>query len=495
MEVPIEPDSIQRLASMIAPDRSAELGLLADRARQVLAGRTVWNINSTARGGGVAEMLQTLLGYGRGAGVDTRWLVLDGDPEFFAMTKRLHNWLHGDPGDGGPLGDREGAHYRAVMTRNQSWVIGLIRRGDIVMLHDPQTAGLVDGLKSAGAVVVWRCHIGSDTSNSYTEQGWNFLRPLVQKADAFVFSRASYAPAWVPTSRLAMIAPSIDPFSSKNESLDVAEVRDILRRAGLLVGRTDAEPPGSHPPGDQRPAVRARRDLIVEGAPISFDDRLVVQVSRWDRLKDMAGVLTGFAAVETPDDVHLMLVGPDLGGVTDDPEGAAVLQECRDIWRTLPTAVRSRVHLVCLPMDDVRENALMVNAIQRHAAVVVQKSLAEGFGLTVTEALWKSRPVIAGAVGGIRDQITDGQQGTLLSDPHDLAAFGVALRRMLADPEGAARQGAVGHERVRDHYLPDRHLRQFLDLFTDLMTPTSGGRLNPPVDTAPPPPGRRPDLT
>ena len=193
-----------------------------------------------------------------------------------------------------------------------------------------------------------------------------------------------------------------------------------------------------------------------------------MQVSRWDRLKDMAGVLVGFVkmAADGPDDAHLMLVGPDVSGVTDDPEGAEVLADCRALWQTVPEPIRSRVHLASIPMDDVDENAIIVNALQRHAYLIVQKSLVEGFGLTVTEAMWKARPVIASGVGGIKDQIVDGRDGLLISDPFDLDGLAAAMAGLLDDPELANRLGVAGQARVVDRFLGDRHLAQYVDLFT-----------------------------
>jgi trehalose synthase len=169
-------------------------------------------------------------------------------------------------------------------------------------------------------------------------------------------------------------------------------------------------------------------------------------------------------------DVHLMLVGPEVSGVTDDPEGEEVLAECRRCWRGLPREVRRRVHLVALPMDDVDENAHIVNAVQQHATVVVQKSLVEGFGLTVTEAMWKGRAVIASAVGGIQDQIVDGRDGLLLPDPRNLEAFSGALGRVLRDRPLAESLGAAGRARVQDQFLGDRHLAQYVDLFATLLS-------------------------
>jgi trehalose synthase len=186
----------------------------------------------------------------------------------------------------------------------------------------------------------------------------------------------------------------------------------------------------------------------------------------------MPGVLTGFVkmAENGPDDAHLMLAGPDVSGVSDDPEGAEVLSECRALWRTVPTAIRERVHLASIPMDDVDENAVIINALQRHAYLVVQKSLVEGFGLTVTEAMWKARPMIASRVGGIQDQIVDGRDGLLIDDPYDLDAFAAAMIRLLVDRPLADRLGAAAYTRVHDEFIGDRHLAQYVDLFERLIT-------------------------
>ena len=471
-DVEIDPIALDRLASLLDPPRVARIWEYAEHARALLGGRTVWNVNATAQGGGVAEMLQALLSYARGAGVETRWLVLDGIPEFFRLTKRLHNNLHGATGDGGPLGDEERKVYEQVLAENLEFLRTVVRTGDVVLLHDPQSAGLVAGLRELGAHVVWRCHIGRDSATELTDAAWEFLRRYIQEADAVIFSRRVYAPFWVDPARLWLIAPSLDPFSAKNCELPKADVSAALRQAGLakipqdsgslsFVGRSGA-------PGE----VRRHDDLILAGGPLPGNARVVLQVSRWDRLKDMTGVLTGFAdrLPLMPEDVHLMLVGPEVSGVTDDPEGAEVLAECLDLWRSRTPDERSRIHLCSLPMDDVDENAHLVNALQRHADVVVQKSLVEGFGLTVTEPMWKGRPVVASKVGGIQDQIVDGVSGLLLPDPTDLDMFGDLLLDVLHDDELARRLGTAARERVRDMFIGDRHLIQYVDLFDHLIT-------------------------
>jgi trehalose synthase len=475
-EVHVQDVPLEMLASQQAPGRAEELRARARRAVALLGDRTVWNISSTAHGGGVAEMLQTVLAYGRGAGVDTRWLVIEGAPEFFTVTKRIHNLLHGSPGDEGPLGPAEREVYQAVLDADFPAIAELVRPGDVVLLHDPQTAGLVDGIRSLGAIPVWRCHIGRDGHNPSTSRGWTFLRDLVSGAEGFVFSRASYAPDFVGPERLTVIAPSLDPFSTKNQPIDDADVLAVLRRASLVAdGITVPDPVG--PRFVRRDGsvgtVRPHTGLVVDDEPVPEEARLVLQVSRWDRLKDMGGLLAGVAERldRLPDDVHLLLVGPDVAGVDDDPEGAEVLQECRDFRAELPAATRGRVHLAQLPMDDGDENAVLVNALQRHAAVVVQKSLEEGFGLTVTEPMWKARPVVASAVGGIRDQIVDGESGLLLADPRDPDELVGALTRLLDDPAYAGRLGAAARERVRERFLPDRHLVQYGELFDRVVRP------------------------
>ena len=470
IDVEISPLPTERLAALLTPERADAWRETALRGRDVLVGRTVWNVNSTAAGGGVAEMLASLLAYGRGAGVDTRWAVLHGDADFFRLTKRIHNELHGAPGDGGALGQAERATYERVTQANLAELAPRVRPGDIVLLHDPQTAGLAPGLRGSGAHVVWRCHIGADDTNECTDAGWAFLRPYVGAADAFVFTRARYAPAWIPREQLAVVPPSIDPYAVKNRELTDEEVTRVLHLVGIVDGGPVPAPVEFLGRDADVRRVRPHASLLGAAAPLAPDTPVVVQVSRWDHLKDMAGVMTAFVeCVADPfPSAHLLLVGPSVDGVSDDPEGAEVLAECRRAWSVLAPGVRERVHLVQVPMDDLDENALIVNAIQRRADVVVQKSIAEGFGLTVTEAMWKARPVVAGAVGGIPDQIVDRRDGVLVA-PRDLDAAGAAIAGLLADPDRAARLGSAARQRVREDFLGDRHLRQYVDLFARLV--------------------------
>jgi trehalose synthase len=470
-EVEVQAIDAARLEPLIGTERMARFEQTAETARATLAGSSVLNVNSTGAGGGVAEMLQTLLSYARGAGIDARWLVIEGDPAFFAITKRIHNGLYGSPGDGGELGEAEHRLFEHVLRGNADELLALIRPGDVVLIHDPQPAALVAAAKSAGARVVWRCHVGLDHSNEWSERAWEFLGPYIADADAVVVSRAGFAPPWADPAEVHVIPPSIDPFSAKNEPMSLRNARLTLSYVGLLDGPTETPPEVPYTRRDGSPGrVTTRVDVVQEGPPPSEDAPLVVQISRWDWMKDMAGVMNGFVQHVDPSlGAHLLLCGPVVTGVADDPEAAQVLDQCVGLWRELPDATRSRVHLACVPMADPDENAAIVNAIQRHAAVVVQKSLAEGFGLTVAEAMWKRRPVVASAVGGIVDQIEDGTHGLLVKDPSDLRAFGAAVESLLQDGAAAARLAENAQRRVADEFLGDRHLEQYGLLFEQLL--------------------------
>jgi trehalose synthase len=451
----------------VLPPAAAQVLHEAERAgRTELAGRRIWNVNSTARGGGVAEMLGPLLAYARGAGVDARWAVVDGDPGFFAVTKRLHNRLHGMAGDGGPLGDDERRAYEAALEPNARDLVALLEPGDIVILHDPQTAGLV-GRLPRDVSVIWRCHVGLDVPNELAREAWWFLEPYVRQADAYVFSREAFVWEHLDPAKRAIIAPSIDVFAPKNAELTTETVAAVLAASGLRRGRPG---PTTFQRLDGRAGQVRRQATMLEDRRLEADDRYVLQISRWDSLKDPIGVIEGFVEHVAPfTDAHLVYAGPDVSAVADDPEGAEVYAFACARWRALPAAARERIHLALLPMDDFEENAVIVNALQRGADVVVQKSLAEGFGLTVAEAMWKRRPVVASRIGGIQDQIEHGVSGLLLDDPTDLAAYGAAVLELLGDPGRAAAMGAAAHERVRDRYLGTHSLLDYLALFERLL--------------------------
>jgi trehalose synthase len=403
-------------------------------------------------------------------------LVIDGPPEFFALTKRIHNRLHGTQGDGGALDQEARQLYERVLADNAAAFADRVHEGDVVILHDPQTAGLIEAMHAEGAAVIWRCHVGLDDPNDLTRQAWDFLLPYVEQADAYVFSRESFAWEGLDRERLVVIAPSIDVFAPKNIDLDPEVVGAVLRACGVLAGGPDPER-AMFTRQDGTPGRIERRALIYEDEPLHPDAPTVVQISRWDALKDPLGVIRGFAE-HVPLDLgaHLLYAGPAVEAVADDPEGERVLREAIALRAELPLDARRRLHLATLPMDDPEENAIMVNALQRHASVIVQKSLAEGFGLTVAEAMWKARPVVASRIGGIQDQIVHGESGLLLDDPNDLAAYGAAVARLLADEPLAERLGRSARARVRDRFLSVRSLQDYIAVIHKVLVGTGAAR-------------------
>jgi trehalose synthase len=331
---------------------------------------------------------------------------------------------------------------------------------------------MLPALRAAADVrLIWRAHIGLDLPNDLARDAWSFLTPYLGEADAYVFSREAFAWEDLDHSRVSVIPPSIDAFSPKNHGMAFTSVTAVLRAAGLAAG--------DHQPHravferlDGSVGFVERRARLVEEKELQLDSPLLAQVSRWDALKDPLGVLAAFTEhVRADQEPHLLLAGPDVTAVTDDPEGAVVFAQAEAAWHDLPLNVRRRVHLAQLPMEDPEENAVIVNALQRRADVVAQKSLAEGFGLTVAEAMWKGRPVVATRVGGIQDQIEDGRTGILV-DPLDLRAFGEQVSVLLEDPHAAERIGEAARERVRARFLAPRHLGQYVDLLERILVAT-----------------------
>jgi trehalose synthase len=458
VQIPSHP--IERFRPLLGGDYPL-VEAAAERARQQLEGRAIWHVSSTLRGGGVAEMLHSLLPYVRGAGLDTRWIVLRERPEFFALTKRLHNNLHCQPGDGGGLDEGERDLYEGTLAESGRQLTPLLREGDVVFLHDPQTAGLVPAVKAAGATVIWRCHIGADHPDETARAAWSFLLPYLRGADVYVFSRREYAWDVLDRDKVRIMAPSIDPFSPKNQDLDPGTVTAILRAIGISDGAPPTTP--SFTRADGTPGRVERHGEVIQDQHLPEAATVVVQISRWDRLKDHRGLLECFESHLADTELHLVLAGPETAAVADDPEGAAVWEEIKAARANLAEHLRRRVHLVSLPMFDLEENAAMVNALQRRADVIVQKSVAEGFGLTVAEAMWKGKPVIGSRVGGIQDQIVDGVSGVLV-DPHDLDGVAAAIISVCGDPERAAQLGEQARRRVGERFLAATRLAEYVEL-------------------------------
>ena len=330
-------------------------------------------------------------------------------------------------------------------------------------------------LERAGATVIWSCHIGIDHDNEYSRNAWRCLRPRLTGVRRFVFSRYTSLPEWLGGAETSILTPGIDPGSTKNLPMPDGAARAILQHLGLAAGVPAATP--AYDCTDGSTARLAGRPTVLDsdGAPDWDRDPVVVSLARWDRIKDPLGILDGFlerALAATG--AHLLLAGPDPGHVADDPEAEAVLAGVRERWRRLPPRARARVHVACLPLTPAEESAAMVNAIQRLAAVVVKKSLQEGFGLGVTEAMWKARPVVASAVGGHLEQVQHRHSGLLVADPADIGAFGDAIVELLQEPPLAARLGQAARERARALFLNDRHFVRWVEVFGSALEPRAG---------------------
>ena len=398
--------------SSAGPQVVEELFLLSEKVK----GLTVQHVNSTAVGGGVAEILNRMVPLLCELGMNAKWDVIKGGEKFFKVTKKLHNALHGKPEDIGP------DDFSVFMETSELNNAAMELAADIFFIHDPQPIALINRRDTLAGKWIWRCHV--DVSNP-DPRVWNFLRPFIDRYEAVVFSAPSFSRK-LPVRQL-LIAPSIDPLSDKNKELPQEVIDQVLQRFGL-----DPEKP------------------------------IVTQISRFDYLKDPLGVIEAFEMVQRRVDCQLVLAG---GEAADDPEAAEVLAKTRDRASGNPD-----IHVLAIPSGSNIE----INALQRASSVVVQKSLKEGFGLTVSEALWKAKPVVASAVGGITLQIAHKYSGLLC---HSIEGAAHGIKQLLQNPDYAKKLGENGREHVRHNHLLTRHLRDYLLLFLSLYHPEDVVRL------------------
>ncbi len=391
------PVTLQDYAHVVGAEILEELKVIAGRVRE----KRLQNINSTSVGGGVAEILTRMIPLLRELGVDATWDVIKGDQAFFNVTKALHNALHGAAE---PITEDMLECFRSHTEMN---LREINFTGDVIWIHDPQPAGLIAAKKQIGRQWVWRCHIDISTPD---KRAWEFLRPYVDQYDASVYSMPDFA-QHLPIPQF-MMSPSIDPLSEKNRELEQVEIGRILEKY----------------------SIDPRRPILT-------------QISRFDRLKDPVGVIASYKMIKRRRDCQLVLAG---GGASDDPEGELVLQEVREAAGTDPD-----IHVLLLPPFSDLE----INALVRASTIVFQKSIKEGFGLTVSEALWKKKPVIGSAVGGIKIQIVNGVTGFLVHSPEGAASRALQL---LADPELCKRMGENGYQHVKQNFLLTRNVKDYL---------------------------------
>ncbi len=393
-------------AKIIRPQNFEEICLLAEK----LKGKTIKMVNSTAVGGGVAEMLHRVVPLFNELGLNVKWDVIKGSGAFFKVTKNFHNALHGRPAE------INEDMFKIYVEENNQNARELSFDEEIVVIHDPQPAALIEMKDKSSAKWIWRCHI--DTSHP-DPRVWDFLKNYINKYDASIFSAPSFAKE-LPIPQY-MIYPAIDPFAEKNRELSQQEINSVL-----------------------------------EKFKIPNDKPIITQISRFDRLKDPLGVFETYSLVKSHVDCRFIYAG---GAASDDPEGARVLSELQE-----KSSGDKDFHILLLPPFSDFE----VNAIQRASTIILQKSLKEGFGLTVTEALWKAKPVVASAVGGIPLQVIHNFTGILV---HSIEGAAYQIRYLLNNPKAAQKLGEYGREHVREKFLLTRNLRNYLLLFIILEHP------------------------
>lgn len=389
---------------IVGKSRIEELYILAER----LEGKVVQNINATSVGGGVAEILTRMVPLLNELGVKTYWDVIHGDNNFFHTTKKIHNALHGAEVE---ISSSELDYFLEITREN---INNMSFSGDIVFIHDPQPVGLVEKKKEIGGKWIWRCHIDVSKPDSGI---WDFVKGYASAYDAAVFSAPVFSKN-LPIPQY-LISPSIDPLSTKNKGLSQKNIEKVLNKYG-----------------------------------IDGDKPIVSQISRYDYLKDPLGVIDAFKAARKYVDCQLVLAG---NTATDDPEHDAVLSAVKEKAGNDPD-----IHVLVI---EPSLNDIEVNALQRASTIILQKSIREGFALTVTEALWKAKPVIGGAVGGIPLQITHEYSGILA---HSVEGTAYWIKRLINEPEYAKKLGRNGKEHIKNNFLITRHLRDYLLLFLSL---------------------------
>jgi trehalose synthase len=399
--------SLQAYANIAGQDVVDHLHQLAER----LKGARVVHVNSTRMGGGVAEILNKMVPFMQELDIDARWETITGDGDFFGTTKSFHNAMQGDPVE---IDAARLNHYQKVNAENAKALAPVLKDADLVFIHDPQPAALIASFPRRTGRWIWRCHI--DVSKPYRPV-WKYLRTFAGDYDASIFSLSTFTqPLPHP---IYLIPPSIDPLHEKNAEMPKREIQAVCKQFSIDTNRP-----------------------------------LIVQVSRFDRFKDPLGVIRAYRlAKKSVPSLQLVLAG---GTADDDPEGEVVLQEVRE-----SAAGDEDIHVLALPGDAHRK----INALQRAADIVLQKSIKEGFGLTVTEAMWKYKPVVGGDTGGIRIQVMNHHTGFLAGTPEGAA---LRIRYLLHHRDKLKEMGAKARRFVRDNFLITRHLREYLTLMLAL---------------------------
>lgn len=445
-----------------------------------LKGRTIWMINSTAIGGGVAEMLPSQMRILRELGVSIEWLVIEAKKDaFFDLTKRIHNAIHGS--GTGIFTEEDRKIYEEINQNNLPKALEFINNDDIVVVHDPQPMPLASMIKNEKKVsIIWRCHIGLEEDTAVTDAVWKFLEPYTKDYDHFVFSLPSYVPKPLKK-RTSIIPPAIDPLSHKNRELQLHKCIGILYQSGILDDHKailydryehlvrKVMPDGSFG------VLDAGKNLDLIYRPI------VTEISRWDRLKGFKELMEAFIKMKVDNRKHgdpksldykriemtlLVLGGPDPAFVSDDPEGKEVLNELTAIYKGVDPSLQNDIAILLLPLDNPKQNALIVNALQRTSTIIVQNSIQEGFGLTATEAMWKRKPVLVSNAAGLKYQVIHNKTGQINPDPTDIESLSKTLAYMLNHPKERDKWGFNGQLRVIQNFTLFSQLISWLEVLS-----------------------------
>lgn len=463
-----------------------ELEETARGVRRKLNGRRIWMVNSTAQGGGVAEMLPAMITLLRGLGFPTEWAVIESsEPAFFDLTKQIHNLIHGEGSPELTSGARE--LFERENRSNAAFLAEHMEPGDVLIVHDPQPVGVAGMVReNLDTTAVWRCHIGLDLENASTRAAWDFLAPYLDAYDHGVFSTTQYVPEAF-THRASVITPAIDPLGDKNRELHFHKVVGILTNSALVRSPSPLVPP---------PYDDVVHRLQGDGSfkPANMWDNIgllsrpiITQVSRWDRLKGWRPLMDAFVELKQRfvngqdgeqawayrrrlDLVRLVLAGPDPASIQDDPEGQEVIEDLHSAYLSVSPEIQDDIAVVTLPMSSRRRNALIVNALQRASTIVVQNSLREGFGLTVTEAMWKRIPILTNSRAcGPRHQVRDGVDGRLVSNPEDSGELAGMMSAMLREHRNCDLWGLSAQRRVHSEYLVFNQVSSWLRLLGRLL--------------------------
>ncbi len=488
-KVPLEPKTSLSVYEAIPEYQSAVSDLKAEFSGKahLFRDRTIWMVNSTDQGGGVAEMLPGVITILRDLGFSVEWAVIHTKEEaFFHLTKKIHNMIHGGGSDSSGaslISEEEKRIYENVNRENADSFRSLLKKKDILIVHDPQPMGMGSLLsRELSLPSFWRSHIGTDIENESTLNVWKFLEAYSDGYEHGVFTAPEYIPSFF-AKRASLIHPAIDPLSRKNRPLSPHRLSGILNNSSIERSEHPVLTPDfSFPAKRLQPDGSFQNAYLPESTGLMFRP-IITQISRWDRLKGFQPLVEAFVILKKKVQdtkqkfnvlekrrlqlMRLVIAGPDPSSIQDDPEGKEVLSELIHFYCALEPSLQKDISFFALPMDSLEQNALIVNSLQRCSTIVVQNSFQEGFGLTITEAMWKEKPILSTHAVGPRQQIRDHQDGRLVHHPDDPQEIAQVLEEMLKDSHQRTLYGESSHHRVYQDFLVFRQVMKWIRVLSE----------------------------